>query len=70
MERFEYDILIGHDNLGVFGGFIWTLASNNQTSFNLPEILKLLGDQGWEVAAIGDIGFERRSDIILKRRVS
>jgi hypothetical protein len=71
MERFEYNILVSKDQLGVPGDVNWFLANNlNQPiGFNLPMILNTLGNQGWEVIALGDIGFSPRADIILKRRI-
>ena len=36
---------------------------------HLPLILNTLGSDGWEVVGIGDIGFDARTEIILKRSV-
>ena len=36
---------------------------------NLPAILNVLGQDGWEVTALGDVGFDARSEIILKRAI-
>ncbi|MDZ7995983.1 MAG: hypothetical protein RM022_017265 [Nostoc sp. EfeVER01] len=71
MERFEYNILVCQGQPGTLGGVNWFLASNlNQSlGFDSLMILNRLGNEGWEVVALGDIGFSPRPDIILKRRI-
>jgi hypothetical protein len=60
-QKFEYEILIGRNE---------ATASDMRMSFgdHLPEILNVLGLQGWEVTGMGDIGFDARTEIILKRK--
>ena len=71
MAAFEYDILVGKNQLGAHGGVVWYLASDMRASLedNLPAILNALGKQGWEVVGIGDLGFDARAEIVLKRPV-
>lgn len=70
MPAFEYEILIGKDEPDASGGVIWYLASDMRQSVgdNLPAILNALGREGWEVIAMGDVGFDARAEIILKRK--
>ena len=70
MDKFEYQILTGRDRMDIPGGVMWYVTSNMEESLGpeLPVILNELGAQGWEMAGIGDIGFNKRSEIILKRR--
>jgi hypothetical protein len=35
---------------------------------NLPSILNALGREGWEVVALGDVGFDARAEILMKRK--
>lgn len=69
MAAFEYEILVGKDEPGVPGGVLWFLASDMRVPLtaSLPAILNTLGAEGWEVVAIGDIGFDARTEILLKR---
>lgn len=47
---------------------LWYLASSPQLlGANLLEILNKLGSEGWEVVGIGDLMFDSRTEIILKR---
>ena len=71
MAQFEYEILIGKDAPGAAGGVEWYLASDMRHLLgdHLPGILNALGREGWEVAALGDVGFDARSEILLKREV-
>lgn len=71
MATFEYDILVGKNDPGAAGGVVWFMATDMRSSLgdNLPAILNVLGEDGWEVAALGDVGFDARSEIILKRAV-
>ena len=70
MAAFEYEILIGRDEPHAAGGVVWYLASDmrQMAGDNLPGILNTLGQDGWEVVAVGDIGFDARAEILLKRR--
>ena len=69
MAVFEYEILIGKDDPSAAGGVEWYLASDMRQSLgdHLPAILNGLGAQGWEVVALGDVGFDARAEILLKR---
>ena len=51
---------------------MWYASSNLEEALGaqLPEILNTLGAQGWEITGIGDIGYNKRSEIVLKRRAS
>ena len=72
LEKFAYEILMAKHQEDVPGGIIWFLSSNmNQpVGSNLLLILNQLGQNGWEVAGVGDVSFDARSDIILKKRIS
>jgi len=71
VTAFEYDILVGKNDSAAAGGVVWFLATDMRTSVgdNLPAILNVLGQDGWEIVALGDVGFDARSEIILKRAV-
>ena len=71
MATFEYEILIGRDDPAASGGVVWYLASDMRqpAGDHLPLILNTLGGDGWEVVGMGDIGFDARTEIILKRSV-
>jgi hypothetical protein len=71
VATFEYEILIGKTDPNAAGGVVWYLASDMRTSLgdHLPLILNTLGGDGWEVVGIGDIGFDARTEIILKKAV-
>ncbi len=69
MASFEYEILIGKSDESAAGGVVWYIASDMRkpAGDHLPMILNTLGNDGWEVVAIGDIGFDARTEILLKR---
>ena len=69
-QKFEYEILIGRNEVSAAGGVVWYLASDMRKSIgdHLPDILNVLGRDGWEVTGMGDIGFDARTEIILKRK--
>ena len=69
MAEFEYEIVVGRDDPDAVGGVVWYLASDMRQSIgdHLPAILNALGQDGWEVVAMGDVGFDARSEILLKR---
>ena len=69
MAAFEYEILIGRNDPSAAGGVVWYLASDMRTSAgdHLPLILNTLGQDGWEVVGVGDIGFDARTEILMKR---
>ena len=71
MASFEYEILIGRNDPGAAGGVVWYLASDMRKVLgdHLPLLLNTLGNDGWEVVGIGDIGFDARTEIILKRAI-
>lgn len=70
MPAFEYEILVGKTQQDAAGGVVWYLASDMRHSLgdHLPDILNDLGKDGWEVVALGDVGFDARAEILLKRR--
>ncbi|MGH7719796.1 MAG: hypothetical protein ACREON_13260 [Gemmatimonadaceae bacterium] len=70
MAAFEYEILVGKDDTAASGGVVWYLASDMRrvAGDNLPAILNVLGQDGWEVVAVGDVGFDARAEILLKRQ--
>ena len=69
MKKFEYEILIGKSDATVSSGVVWFRSSDLKTSLgpNLPKILNEMGRMGWEVVATGDVGFDSKSEIILKK---
>ena len=71
MKKFEYEILIGRSDSGVSAGVVWYRSSDLSVSLgpNLPRILNDMGQHGWEVVGLGDVGFDSTSEIILKREV-
>ena len=71
MRKFEYEILIGRSDPGVSAGVVWYRSSDLSTSLgpNLPRILNEMGKRGWEVVAMGDVGFDSKNEIILKREL-
>jgi hypothetical protein len=71
VTAFEYDILVGKNDSAAAGGVVWFLATDMRTSVgdNLPAILNVLGLDGWEIVALGDVGFDARAEIILKRAI-
>jgi hypothetical protein len=72
MKKYEYEILVGRSDPNVSAGVIWFRSSNLNLSLgpNLPRILNDMGHLGWEVVALGDIGFDSKSEIILKRELT
>jgi hypothetical protein len=70
MDRFQYQILTGRDQMNVPGGVVWFVTSNLNEALGhqLPEILNELGSQGWELAGTADVGFTGRVELIMKRR--
>lgn len=68
MATYEYAILIGRDQEGSMGGVTWYLnAVANPLGSELPDILNRLGNDGWRVVGLGDLGFDARTEIILMR---
>ena len=69
MKKFEYEILIGKTDSSVSSGVVWYRSSNLKISLgpNLPKILNEMGRNGWEVATAGDVGFDSKTELILKR---
>ena len=72
MDKFQYEILTGRDQMGIEGGVVWFRTSNMSEPLGpeLPMILNELGAEGWELAGTGDVAFSGRVEIILKRRVA
>ncbi|HEX6107410.1 MAG TPA: hypothetical protein VFZ26_17610 [Gemmatimonadales bacterium] len=68
MATYEYAVLIGRDQAGTVGGVTWYLnAVANPLGAGLTDILNQLGREGWQVAGLGDLGFDARTEIILMR---
>ena len=69
MKKFEYEILIGKSESTVSAGVVWYRSRDLKVSLgpNLPKILNDMGSLGWEVVAAGDVGFDSKMEIILKR---
>jgi hypothetical protein len=67
MPQFQYQILVGRSQANVPGGVLWFLNGNQQLGPNLLQILNQLGNQGWEVVGIGDLGFDARAEIVLRQ---
>ena len=70
MDKFEYRILSGRDQLDVPGGVVWyaTTDMNESLGSDVAAILNKLGADGWQMTGIGDIGFSKRTEIVLMRR--
>ena len=56
--------------MDVPGGVNWFVTTNMNESLgsDVSAILNKLGAEGWEMTGIGDIGFNKRSEIVLMRR--
>lgn len=66
MATFQYQILVGkNERNAVF----WFLNGNEPVGADLLQILNNLGSQGWEVTGIGDLGFDSRDEILLKKEI-
>ena len=63
--------LSGRSDPSVSAGVVWFRSSDLSVSLgpNLPRILNEMGHMGWEVVGLGDIGFDSKSEIILKREL-
>ena len=70
-HQFEYEILIGRTAPSSSSGVEWYLASDMRQVIGdrLSPLLNALGSEGWEVVAVADVGFDARSEILLKRRI-
>ncbi len=66
MVIFQYQILVGKNEPNTV---IWFLNGNQSLGSDLLQILNDFGSQGWEVAGIGDLGFDSRSEILLKKQI-
>lgn len=67
MQKFDYEILIGRPAQNPTG-VQWQLGSDGQNlGSGLVDILKSLGQHGWEVVAVGNLGFSQQNEILLKR---
>lgn len=69
MKKFEYLLLIAHEEPSLKTGVIWHSSESRVLGPNLPGILNDLGAEGWEVVAVGDVVLGPRPDIILKRQL-
>ena len=63
---FQYQILVGKNEPNTV---VWFLNGNQSLGADLLQILNDFGSQGWEVVGIGDIGFDSRAEILLKKQV-
>ena len=66
MAIFQYQILVGKNEPNAV---VWFLNGNQPVGADLPQILNNLGSQGWEVVGIGDLGFDSRAEILLKKKI-
>jgi hypothetical protein len=71
VTRYAYEVLVGREQADAAGGVVWYMGSDMRevVGDNLPLLLNSLGDEGWEVVAVGDLGFDARSEILLKRKL-
>jgi hypothetical protein len=68
MATYEYTILIGRDEAGPGGGVTWYVNGiAKPVGSELPAILNRMGQEGWRVVGVGDLGFDVRTEIILMR---
>lgn len=68
MTSYEFAVLVGRDQAGNVGGVTWYLNGiDHPMGGELPAILNQLGGEGWQVAGLGDLGFDARTEIILMR---
>jgi len=71
MQQFEYAMLTGRDDPSGSGKVMWTVVPTQSgvivNSLNVLDLLRPLGQKGWEVVAATDIGGGARPEIILKR---
>ena len=68
--RYQYYILVAKNNPSVTGGIEWVDSEKfHSVGPNLPAILNHLGALGWEVVAVGNLGFDGHNDILFKRPV-
>lgn len=65
---FSYEILVAKNNSTNPSGLVWYRGSTmSPLGANLMQILNQLGQQGWEVVAIGNLGFDTGNEILLKK---
>lgn len=72
MPQYQYQILTGRDDPSRPGIVLWTLngpIGAQEVGPNLPLVLNELGSQGWDIAAMGDVAFSPRPEIILKKTI-
>jgi hypothetical protein len=66
---FKYEILVARSNTAAPSGIVWHLGSTMQPlNPNLILVLNQMGQQGWEVVAIGNLGFDMGNEILLKKQ--
>lgn len=66
---FQYEILVARSNPAAPSGIVWHLGSTMVAQGpNLIQILNQLGQRGWEVVGIGNLGFDMGNEIILKKQ--
>ncbi|MFM7909804.1 MAG: hypothetical protein ACKPA9_33070 [Microcystis sp.] len=66
MVIFQYQILVGKNEPNAV---VWFLNGNQLLGADLLQILNGLVSQGWEFVGIGDLGFDSRSEIVLKKTI-
>ncbi len=69
MRRFDYEILVPFNDVSSQTG-VGYIVSSTDLKFpgkGLLTYLKEAGALGWEIVAIGDLGFSGRNEIVLKR---
>lgn len=71
MDRFQYAIMTMRIlNPANPNAFVWVIApALVPQSPNLIGMLDALGQMGWEVVAIGDLGANTQAEILLKKRI-
>ncbi len=70
---FQYEILVPRSNPAVPSGYIWYLGSRMTPAPGSPDLIRVLntlGQQGWEVVTIGNLGFDMASEILLKKQTT
>ena len=67
---FQYEVLVSKSNTAAPSGVVWHLGSTSAPlGVNLLQILNKLGQQGWEVVAIGNLGFDAGNEVLLKKEI-
>lgn len=67
MERFQYVILDPEYDPDDPEGVVWRVSPPIHPGGELLTVLNDLGADGWELVGIGDLGFDQRAELILKK---